>query len=208
MRFKTEKRRLAILEAAKSVFLERGYDGASMAEVSVRSGGSKQTLYNYFSSKETLFAAVMLERGVVQIGPLFDGVHESRDLHAALGDFALQFLRYLAKAETLAFRRVIYAEGARTAVGELFFENGPKRGLTRIAEDFARAMDEGRMRRADPWRAATQLQALIEAGPFQRLLEGAIGSATEAELVEAARAAVEVFTRAYDILPLDDGATD
>ncbi|WP_165191530.1 TetR/AcrR family transcriptional regulator [Caulobacter soli] len=199
MRVKSEKRRLAILEAGKSVFLERGYDAASMAEVAVRAGGSKQTLYHYFGSKEALFVAVMLEKGAAQVGPLFDSFHQNQDLRAALADFAIKFLRFIAQDEILGFRRVIYAEGPRSDLGKLFFENGRKPGLSRLAEDFAVAMDEGRMRRADPWRAVVQFHALIEAGPFQRLLEGAIASAPDADLVEAAAAAVETFARAYDI---------
>lgn len=199
MRVKTGEKRRAILEAAKSVFLERGYGTASMSEVAARVGGSKQTLYSYFASKEELFVAMMLEKGATMIDPLFDRFHDNHDLPAGLGEFAIQFVRFIADPETAAFRRIIYAEGAKSNLGKLFFENGPKRGWTRMAADFSRAMDEGRMRPTDPWRAVGHFFALCEAGPVQRLMEGSVTSVTESDLVEAADAAVDVFVRAYEL---------
>ena len=54
-----EERRLAILDVAKRSFLESGYSATSMSAISVELGGSKGTLWNYFPSKEELFAAVL-----------------------------------------------------------------------------------------------------------------------------------------------------
>lgn len=199
MRVKSEEKRLAILEAAKSVFLERGYGSASMAEVSARVSGSKQTLYSYFASKEDLFVAVMIEKGATQVQPLFDILHENDNLAEAIHDFVLAFLRFITTDEVVAFRRIVYAEGAKSDLGKLFYENGPKRGWTRMAEDFEQAMDAGRMRRADPWTAVYQLHALCEAGPVQRLLEGSGGPIDEATLLAVADAATDTFIRAYEV---------
>ena len=199
MRVKSEEKRLAILEAAKSVFLERGYGSASMAEVSARVGGSKQTLYSYFASKEDLFVAVMIEKVATQVQPLFDILHENDNLAEAIHDFVLAFLRFITTDEVVAFRRIVYAEGAKSDLGKLFYENGPKRGWTRMAEDFEQAMDAGRMRRADPWTAVYQLHALCEAGPVQRLLEGSGGPIDEATLLAVADAATDTFIRAYEV---------
>lgn len=199
MRVKSEEKRLAILEAAKSVFLERGYGSASMAEVSARVGGSKQTLYSYFASKEDLFVAVMIEKGATQVQPLFDILHENDNLAEAIHDFVVAFLRFITTDEVVAFRRIVYAEGAKSDLGKLFYENGPKQGWTRMAEDFEQAMDAGRMRRADPWTAVYQLHALCEAGPVQRLLEGSGGPIDEATLLVVADAATDTFIRAYEV---------
>jgi len=197
MRVKSEEKRLAILDAAKGVFLERGYVAASMAEVSARVGGSKQTLYSYFASKEELFVAVMLEKGARQVEPMFDAFHGSENLAEAVRRFTLAFVGFITGDEVIAFRRIVYAEGAKSDLGRLFYENGPKRGWTRMAEDFQRAMDEGRMRRVDPWTAVNQLHALCEAGPVQRLLEGSSNGVDEADLIAAAEAAADTFIRAY-----------
>ncbi|PHY17597.1 TetR/AcrR family transcriptional regulator [Caulobacter sp. BP25] len=197
MRVKSEEKRRAILEAAKSVFLERGYVATSMAEVSARVGGSKQTLYSYFASKEELFVAMMLEKGAAQVEPMFEAFHGGENLAEAVRRFAQTFVRFISSDEVIAFRRIVYAEGAKSDLGRLFYENGPKRGWARMAEDFERAMDEGRMRRVDPWTAVNQLHALCEAGPIQRLLEGSAKSVDEESLSIAAEAAADTFIRAY-----------
>jgi AcrR family transcriptional regulator len=48
-----------ILRAAKDVFLEMGYERASMDAVAARAETSKRSLYAHFESKENLFAAVV-----------------------------------------------------------------------------------------------------------------------------------------------------
>ena len=59
MRVRTEEKRDTIVQAASEVFLELGFEGASMSQIAARVGGSKRTLYGYFGSKEDLFLAVM-----------------------------------------------------------------------------------------------------------------------------------------------------
>ena len=60
---RAEARRAAFLAAAREVFLESGYEGASMAAIVKRAGGgSLSTLYNQYKGKEGLFQAVIDER--------------------------------------------------------------------------------------------------------------------------------------------------
>jgi len=201
VRVKTEEKRKCILEAAKAVFLERGFLGASMAEVSARAGGSKQTLYSYFASKDDLFVATMLEKGTKIIDPVFATFETEDELRPALNRFGRAFLTFIASEEVMAFRRMIIAEGARSNLGKLFFENGPKRGWTRMTARFEWFMDQGKMRRVDPWRAAMHFQALCEAGPFYRLLEGVLKELPPSLVDETVDAAVDVFMRAYGVEP-------
>jgi AcrR family transcriptional regulator len=53
-----EARRQALLETAERVFAERGFAGATMAEIAARAGYSAGNLYNVFASKEALFHEV------------------------------------------------------------------------------------------------------------------------------------------------------
>lgn len=62
-------KRAQISAAARAVFLERGYAGASMDAVTAAAGVSKQTLYRYFPSKAHLLTQVLeAELGVMEIG--------------------------------------------------------------------------------------------------------------------------------------------
>ncbi len=49
-----------ISEAALELFAERGYKGASIAQISKRAGVSKGLLYNYFESKQELLHYIVL----------------------------------------------------------------------------------------------------------------------------------------------------
>ncbi len=63
MKVKREARREAMLAVALDLFREVGFEAASMSQIAARVGGSKATLYNYFSSKEEL----LLERVLLEL---------------------------------------------------------------------------------------------------------------------------------------------
>lgn len=56
----TSKRR-QIIDGARKVFLDLGFDGASMGEIARAAGVSKGTLYVYFADKNRLFEAIVEE---------------------------------------------------------------------------------------------------------------------------------------------------
>jgi AcrR family transcriptional regulator len=56
------RRRAQILEAAESVFIMKGYHGATTREIARAADMAEGTLYNYFASKRDLFAGVMQSR--------------------------------------------------------------------------------------------------------------------------------------------------
>jgi len=58
-RRRKEARPDEIIEAAREVFLTRGFANAKVDEIARRAGASKGTVYLYFPTKEALFEAVM-----------------------------------------------------------------------------------------------------------------------------------------------------
>ena len=197
MRSKTEEQRQRLLGAARLLFIEYGYAGSSMAQISARAGGSKQTLYNYFSSKEEVFVAVMMERGGKRIDALFATLDGSHDIRANLLRFGEAFLTLLLDEEVLGFRRMIIGEGAKSNLGALYFEHGPKRIYEKLAAYLSAEMTRGNIVSRDADLAAFHFKGLIEAGPFQGCLEGARGPVAEDEIIQTATAAVDVFLSHY-----------
>ena len=59
-------RRDEIVDEATRLFAERGYEGASMADLAERVGLRKASLFHHFASKDVLYAAV-LERLIVPV---------------------------------------------------------------------------------------------------------------------------------------------
>jgi AcrR family transcriptional regulator len=83
-----------IVEAAFTLFLERGYHGTTMGEIAMSLGVTKPALYQYFPGKEDLFAAV-----AEQARQEFKGTLERsyagrniRDGSAALFDALLRYV--------------------------------------------------------------------------------------------------------------------
>ncbi|MFD1737735.1 TetR/AcrR family transcriptional regulator [Bacillus salitolerans] len=56
-----EKRRLEILEVAEKVFTEKGYEKTTMKDIVEESGFSRGGVYQYFSSTEEMFRAIVKE---------------------------------------------------------------------------------------------------------------------------------------------------
>ena len=60
-RRRSEKSRVAIIEATRALLLERGFDGLSIEAVAARAGVGKQTIYRWWPSRPALVADVLLE---------------------------------------------------------------------------------------------------------------------------------------------------
>lgn len=70
-----ELRRNELLDCAQALFLERGYDKASLNEVIIAAGVSKGAFYHYFASKEALLeklAARFAEAALARIRAVLD----------------------------------------------------------------------------------------------------------------------------------------
>ena len=67
-RYDADASRNAIIDAAARLFIEKGFDGASMSQLAKAAGVTKSLIHHHFGSKESLWDAV-------KVG-LFAGYHE------------------------------------------------------------------------------------------------------------------------------------
>ncbi len=128
-----------VLEIATKLFLEKGYEGASINEMSRRSGISKETVYRHFKNKEQLFAAVIdheLEGFWAALNPL-NFEHSEMDMKDVLIKAGSNMIRQLTLPETLALRRIIFFESAhKLEIGKLYFERGPESTYKQLGVHF------------------------------------------------------------------------
>jgi AcrR family transcriptional regulator len=203
MRVKTEERRQAIIEKAREVFQEEGFDRASMSEIAARVGGSKATLYSYFKSKEELFVAVM--KGSTEVGnvykpfadPSLPKVSSFEDLREILQAYGLHYVRLQTSENALAVRRSLIAQGDRSDMGKVAFEGGPLQNYMMVATFLERMMREGYLRQEVPWVALGHLIHLLESGLILPRLIGVIKSITPEMINDAVPRAIDVFLRGY-----------
>jgi AcrR family transcriptional regulator len=198
MRIRTEAKRDAIMQAASRVFIEMGYQRASMAEISTRVGGSKATLYGYFPSKEKLFLEVVRSAGEAHLRQAFDELLASTgELDPALCRFGEKFIGFLAQPDVLARHRMVIAEAGQSDIGRLHYEAGPQHGQATIAGWLATQMSAGRLRQADPAVATAHLLAMLQSEIIPRSLLGLKGGATRPRIKLAVARAVAAFLAAY-----------
>src|SRR5690242_3991657 len=79
-------KRRQILDGARKVFMDLGFDGASMGEIARAAGVSKGTLYVYFADKNHLFEAIVEEERIEQGKTAFNFDPE-RDVDTTLPEF-------------------------------------------------------------------------------------------------------------------------
>ena len=193
---KRDLKRETILAIALKVFVEEGYAAASMSTIAARLGGSKGTLYNYFRSKAELFVAVIQSQCELHQHQLYD-VPET-DLHSYLTQLAGRFARLMMTEEVITIHRIVVAEATRfPEIGEALYEAGPKRGKARLIAYLRRAMEEGRMKEADPERAAEQAMELSLAGMYRRRLWNVGPIPTDEEIDANIEAGISTFMAAY-----------
>ena len=69
-----------ILEAARSVFIRRGYDGARMQEIADEAGYNKSMLHYYYRDKDSLFHEVFIGVARQIIPPIINVLDEDLEL--------------------------------------------------------------------------------------------------------------------------------
>src|SRR5450432_4212616 len=109
-RLDRDQRRELILDVAQAVFLEEGFDAASMSTIAARLGGSKGTLYNYFKSKDELFAAYVQRHCAWQSEAMFRLMEDGRNVRETLAGIGRRYLAMVLSEENVRRFRVITAE--------------------------------------------------------------------------------------------------
>jgi AcrR family transcriptional regulator len=93
-----ERNRTAVLDAARRVFLDRGYGGATVDAIAEEAGFSKGVVYSQFGSKADMFMA-LLEQRITERG--------AQNERAAAGESVAQGVRQLVQV----FSRDAASEG-------------------------------------------------------------------------------------------------
>ena len=120
-----------MIQAAEDVFLERGYVLATMDDVSRRAGMSKKTIYQLFSTKQALFAALIAQYTEHLMLPIRsdDGTRGPR---AVLEEFLRQLARFVLSPRQIAMHRLVISEAMRTPeLAQAFLREGDGHGTSR-----------------------------------------------------------------------------
>jgi len=134
-------RRQAMLDAARELFLEKGFECTSLSDIVERSKGSRSTLYDHFGSKDGLLRALVEDITSTVWDVLGEDPGPATFCEPGLIELGGRFVRAALAPDTIAVYRILVAEGHRVPeIAELFFNIGPRRLEHRLADRFRAAL--------------------------------------------------------------------
>ncbi len=192
------EKRKQILTGARQVFLERGFDAASMGDIARAAGVSKGTLYVYFQDKEDLFAALVTSECSETAELLFVLDANEADIEKVLTKLGTSFIAAMVRPEHIATLRTVIAIGSRfPEIGMRFFEAGPCLGVRRLADYLKVKVEQGVLDIEDVELAASQFLSLCKDGVTLPILLGSEADVDSVHANKIVRGAVRTFMRAY-----------
>lgn len=196
VRVRTEEKRQEIVKAAQELFEEHGFERTSMSMISERVGGSKATLYGYFRSKEEILQAVLVYDVTQEAERLMNELLANNTLRDGLIKLGVAYLARRLSSTPVANIRMVATQPEGSTIGKDFYENVLRPAWQRLASRFEMMMDEGILKRADPWVAAMHWKGLNEWDFFERRLLGAMPGPPD-NIAEVSELAADAFLEIY-----------
>ena len=185
-----------ILDAAESLFAERGYESTPLREIARRVGIAQPGLYNHFPSKEALYVAV-LDRALTPMAEAMDQRMQTSEPAAIQSTLAGVMTDLLLEHPQMSglFQRAL--QGDPSSIGNRLIKDWLDR-LFQQAIDGLESFGAGTSSRVD---LALETIALfnVTTGYFlsQRIFETLVGGeVTDPEIVERQKALLERIARA------------
>lgn len=192
-------KRRQILDGARQVFSEHGYERAAVDQIAARAGVSKATVYNHFRDKKALFvAAVVGSCDEFREGLAFRLTGTGDEPGDVLRMIGEHFMARSLSAGVVSLYRQAIAEAERIPeIGQLVFERGTLALQEVVAGHLRRWHDEGRLRIGDPPGAAVAFIALCQGDLVIRRRLGVLAGPVDEEVRRTVERAVAIFLRAY-----------
>jgi AcrR family transcriptional regulator len=192
----TSKRR-QILDGARKVFMDLGFDGASMGEIARSSGVSKGTLYVYFADKSRLFEAIVEETALVQGEIAFD-FDAAGDAAATLREFGSAYIAMILRPDGGSAIRTVMAIAERMPdVGRRYYERVLQKTINRLADHLGVHETAGELVIGDRELAASQFLLMCQASLFLPFIFQAAPPPPPARIAVVIDSAVRMFLAAY-----------
>jgi TetR/AcrR family transcriptional regulator of autoinduction and epiphytic fitness len=192
-----EEKRALIVQAATELFLELGYDRASLARVADSAGVSKATLFKQFPTKAALFDAIVIDswarNDVTDVPPV-------GDLTAGLTVLGQRYATLLSQPEMTDLFRIVIAELPRfPELAKAHFAQGKLPYFESVRLYLVAERDAGAADIADPEMAATHFLGMISNYLFWPSLVLPDWTVTPARTTAVVEEAVRTMVARYGI---------
>jgi AcrR family transcriptional regulator len=187
-------RREVLLQAAAEVFFEQGYAATSIDAIIERAGGSKRNIYNEFGNKEGLFSAIVTENADKVLSTLAIEEIQGRDLRETLTAFGQHLMDGYMSPTLIGIYRMAVTEANRFPdLVKSFYEQGPGRATSQLAEVLEIAKKRGDIQADDCQRLAGHFVGMIRDNLHLQVILGLRPPPSDQEMRAAVASAVELF---------------
>jgi AcrR family transcriptional regulator len=190
-------KRRQIIDGARKVFMDLGFDGASMGEIARSAGVSKGTLYVYFADKSRLFEAIVEEESLEQ-GKVAFNFDPARDVEITLMDFGQAYIQLLCRPGGGSATRTVMAIAERMPeVGRRFYHNVIALTISKLAGYLEAHVRSGDLAIEDCQLAAMQFMQMCQASLFMPFIFQAAPAPSTARIATVVGSATRMFLAAY-----------
>lgn len=190
-------KRRQILDGARKVFMDLGFDGASMGEIARAAQVSKGTLYVYFADKCALFESI-LEQEALQYGQVVFNFDPARDAETTLKDFGRAYIHLLCRPGGGSAIRTVMAIAERMPdVGRRYYARVLDKTINRLSDYLKIHAASGDLKIDDCDLAASQFMELCKASLFLPFVFQAAPAPSEERMTEVVDSATRMFLAAY-----------
>jgi len=189
-------KRRQILEGARKVFMDLGFDGASMGEIARAAGVSKGTLYVYFADKCRLFEAIVEDELELRQHTFnFDPAH---DIATTLRRYGQAYIAMVCRpGGGSAIRTVMGIAERMPEVGRRYYERALEQNINRLAAYLEQHVKTGELAIDDCTLAAAQFPLMCQASLFLPWIFQAAPAPSQERINEVIDSAVRMFLAAY-----------
>ena len=194
-------KRRQIIDGACRVFLERGFDAASMGEIARAARVSKGTLYVYFKSKEELFEAIVEEQCNAQAEQIFAFDSRERDVEEVLTRLGDAFVHFMCRREggISPLRTVVAIADRMPELGARFYRAGPAVGVNSLKAYLDAQIAAGVLKSHDSEVVAAQFIDSCLSLTFKPMLFNFTGPPSDEQISRVVRSAVRTLAAAYKV---------
>ena len=190
-------KRRQILDGARKVFMDLGFDGASMGEIARAAAVSKGTLYVYFADKCALFQAIV-EEEALQHGQVVFTFDPARDVETTLREFGRAYIQLLCRPGGGSAIRTVMAVAERMPdVGRRYYERVLDKSINRLADYLAAHVGPGDLAIDDCTLAAAQFMEVCKASLFLPFVFQAAPAPSDDRIAAVIDSATRMFLAAY-----------
>ncbi|MEM9102143.1 MAG: TetR/AcrR family transcriptional regulator [Pseudomonadota bacterium] len=198
-RTKSDEKSQNILSAAAKLFLEKGFERASMEAIAKEAGVSKQTVYSHFGSKEQLYQQVIYHKiQVYGLNALED--FQSDDLKNSLIAFGHHFVELVTDPEVMNMFRIVIAESTSfPKIAQLFYESGPQNTLNVLSQYLKQTLDEHQLNGHQPLQMAIAFANLLKGDMYLKSMMCLDYPRQPQDLQNHIHFAVNTFLKAFNL---------